>query len=48
MAKLGFMPEETDRLDLDLVEAFIQMQEAEYGIEWKMRVEALSKLFGGK
>lgn len=48
MAKLGFTPEQAEEMDWDLVEAFTQLQEAEYKREWDMRVKVLGKLFGEK
>ena len=48
MAKLGFSPEQADKLDMDLVTAFMIFQNAEYEMEWEHRVKTLNKMFGSK
>jgi len=48
MAKLGISPSKTMEMDLDDVQAFIHLQEADYKREWDMRIKVLSKMFGDK
>ena len=48
MAKLGFSPEKTMEMDMDIVESFVALHDLEYRMEWKMRAEILRKVFGGK
>lgn len=48
MAKLGFSPSQAMEMDMDDIEAFIYLQEADYQREWELRMKVLGKLFGGK
>jgi len=48
MAKLGFPPNQANELEMDMIEAFTELQNAEYEMEWEARIKVLGKLFGGK
>ena len=51
MAKIGILAEnmrDVMEMDLDLIEAFIQIQDAEYENEWKRRMDVLKKIFGSE
>ncbi len=45
---MGFSPEKADELDMDIVEAFVSLQQEEYAIEWEQRIKTLQKLVGKK
>ena len=48
MAKLGFSPNETREMDLDVVQAFIHLQIADKKQYWETWIKIFKKLFGGK
>ena len=48
LARVGFSPEQSFELDLDLVQAFSALYDFEKQIELKRAAEVLSKMFGGK
>jgi len=45
---LGFSPKQADELDMDIVEAFVSLQQEEYAIEWEQRIKTLQKMFSKK
>ena len=48
MAKLGFSPNETREIDLDIVQAFVHLQAADEKQRWEKWIKIFSKMFGGK
>ena len=48
MAKLGFSPSQTEKMDMDIVQAFIYLQAADEKQHWEIWMKIFSKLFGGK
>jgi len=48
MAKLGFSPNEARKIDLDEVQAFIHLQEADEKRYWETWIKIFKNMFGGK